>query len=209
MLLRGSLREVPLIDVLLLVRRDGQSGVCVLEQDAHSGLLMFRHGRPLSARIFCHPQRQAVMMGDDALRELLTWDSGVFAMRRSTNTAYTVTEGSVRCAEKVIIENQRSTQRRIVPHSAQRLGVNTRLCVTNRPIAPTLLPCLEAQHWAIIRAVGQNGGCATAGVIARTCGVRLSAVQQYIVEMLALDLLEERFWETATGTLNAMPRMSA
>ena len=79
MAFQGSLRELPLPDIIQLVAVSGKTGVFTLKNGAETGRIFLRKGQIVHSAV-------STLVGDHAVYELARWQQGEFLFTPGTES---------------------------------------------------------------------------------------------------------------------------
>ena len=174
MTLEGSLRELPLLDVLQLISVAGRTGVFTIEAGARQGRIVLRDGGIVDVLA-------EGLSGADALVDLALWDDGDFFFEPGLASP---AEKAAKPATAFLAESSRQLER--YRSLLEQLGSTAAVPVFSEDEPPTPFR-LTPLEWRVVRNIGQQR---TVLEIAGTSGATLFDTCQSLVNLISAGLVQ-------------------
>ena len=142
MAFQGSLRELPLPDIIQLVAVSGKTGVFVLKNGTDTGRIFLERGQIVHAAV-------AALEGEQAVYELARWQQGDFVFTPATETESRSIEKS---NTNLLMEAARQIDEWKI--LSKKIG-STRMVPVFAPRAATSVS-LSGQEWAVVSRVDER-----------------------------------------------------
>lgn len=186
MALEGTLRDMSLSDLIQVFRMGPKSGVLLIVHTSERGIIYVAHGTMVDAVILQSTDRSVLANGEEAVIQMLTWDTGSFVFSHN----HSVFERPVRITrdgEELILEGLR---RRKDPQQAlpyHTITLDTRLQLSPLPHKPENGVSLDVNQW---RVLSQVAGDKDLREICAVTGLGAETVIRTVAELLSIGLVE-------------------
>ncbi|NJK80557.1 MAG: DUF4388 domain-containing protein [Chloroflexaceae bacterium] len=189
MSLKGTLQDMPLVDLLYVFRAEEKSGVLFLVDETQRGGLHVCRGRPIDARVIKRGEQCLLSAHDEAIIQMLLWNNATFVFRHEAGMEKRPVHVQ-RSVEQLIIESVRRHPHPCEALLNQTITPNTEVRIAQQPMSPTVLPGLETEHWDIIRRFSSAETRHTARTLSTMANCAELLTLRFVVELLALNILE-------------------
>jgi len=186
MAFQGSLKELPVPDIVQLMSASGKTGLFTLTRGAERGAIYLKNGQMVHSRL-------GDVTGEEAVYALAIWSSGDFQFSPDDESQeHTITKSNT----SLLMEAARRLDEwKVLSKKIPGIDAVPSLCERESPEPVTLSP----QEWNL---AGKIDGRRTVEEIARVTGVTPFDVAKTLYGLVAADLVELRARErprTASG----------
>jgi hypothetical protein len=189
MAFQGSLKELPVPDIVQLMSVSGKTGVFTLTRGAERGLIYLKNGQMVHSKL-------GDVSGEDAVYALAIWSSGDFQFTASEETdEHTISKSNT----SLLMEAARRLDEwKVLSKKIPGIDAVPRLRERESPEPVTLSP----QEWNL---AGKIDGHRTIEEIARANGETPFEVAKTLYGLVAADLVELRAAEPRTASAVPAP----
>lgn len=186
MALEGSLQDMSLSDLFQVFRMGPKSGVLVIDQEEDRGIIYVSEGRLIDGFIVRGAERSVIATSDEAVLQMLTWDTATFVFRHEIATD----QRPVRIEhdeEWLVLEGmrRRSDPMRAMPY--QSINLQTELQLAALPSSAESGVSLDVDQWRVLSQVASSQDIQA---ICDATGIKPDKAIRIVAELLAIGLVE-------------------